>query len=222
MHTITEQISGFHWETERVPSRILQISLSSNAHPLGYYNRGNVYLEDGNNDAAIADFSAAIEIMNGLTNQYDQRAHAMSYNNRGNAYAAQGKFKEALNDYDRSLKILPNTYEALTSRGSARQSVSDYRGAVEDYTAALKIFPDNDLILMNRAGANESYDLQAALSDYTTILKKDPKNAAAYLRRVLTYYELKNKDAARADLKQAFALDASLRSEYGEFLDLLN
>ena len=55
-----------------------------------YYNKGNDYASKGQWDAAIQNYSKAIEL-----NPKD----AETYNNRGNAYAEMGQLRLAINDF---------------------------------------------------------------------------------------------------------------------------
>jgi len=66
--------------------------------------RGVTYMRQGNNiDAAIADFSKAIELVPDWASAYEVR---------GSAYVEQKKYKEALADYRANLKLL----EALPNK----------------------------------------------------------------------------------------------------------
>ncbi len=190
----------------------------SQGHPLSYYNRGNLYKDLERHNEAIADYSKAIDILNGLTDKYDKRAHAMSYNNRGNILAAKGDHKAALSDYERSLQIIPNSFEALTGRGAAKQNLGEYAAAVADYTRALEAAPENALIIYNRATANEQINKVAAVADYTAVIASEPENAEAIARRGVMLIDLKRKTEAASDLRKAFSLDPSLKAEYGRFL----
>jgi tetratricopeptide (TPR) repeat protein len=166
-------------------------------------------------DAAIADFSKAIEIFSGITHgEYDKKAHAMSYNNRGNALMSKNKAKDALADYEMSLTIIPGSLEALTGRGTAKQVLEDYRGAVADYSKALEIAPKSAIVLMNRAGALEQIDKTAAVNDYTRVIELQPENAQAYAARGVALLQLGKKPAAVADLRKALQMDPSLRADY--------
>ena len=72
-----------------------------------YYNRGNVYGEQGNFDQAIADYDRAIELDPSL---------GTAYNNRGKFYSDQGNFDQAIADYDRAIELDPNHTMAYNNR----------------------------------------------------------------------------------------------------------
>ena len=61
-----------------------------------YFNRGTARYGKGDLDAAIADFTKAIEFNPQV---------AMSYANRGMAKLEQGKYAEAQQDFDTAIKL---------------------------------------------------------------------------------------------------------------------
>lgn len=95
-----------------------------------YCDRGLVCAFKGDLDAAIADFTAAIEI---------NPRRAASYLYRGNAYAIKGDHQQAIADYDAAIGIDPELAEAYLSRGDAHTAVQAYDQAMADYGQALKI-----------------------------------------------------------------------------------
>jgi Tfp pilus assembly protein PilF len=94
---------------------------------LAYVNRGIAYMEKGQHDLAIRDFSKTIEI---------DPSYIEAYLNRGITYLVQGQYDLAIRDYTRALEIDPrnaNTYVhrclAYSSLGLDEQAIKDYRTA---------------------------------------------------------------------------------------------
>ena len=72
-----------------------------------YYNQGVACLEKGENDAAISDFTKAIEKNPG---------YAMAYFYRGRAYLGKGEHDQALSDLDKAIELNPQLAVAYGER----------------------------------------------------------------------------------------------------------
>ena len=95
------------------------------AQAAAYYERGNVQLDAGANDAAIADYGKAIMLDPG-----DARA----FNNRALAYVALGQLVQALADYAAAIKLDPGYLRAYVNRLRllmARQLSDGRRGQIK-------------------------------------------------------------------------------------------
>ena len=64
-----------------------------------YNNRGNDYLDNGDYDRAIADYTQAIRL---------DPNDAWAYNNRGSAYYNKGDWDRAIADFTQAVRIDPN------------------------------------------------------------------------------------------------------------------
>jgi tetratricopeptide (TPR) repeat protein len=80
-----------------------------------YFTRGLAHAERGDLEAAIADFSKAIDL--------DPKA-AAAYNNRGTAYADKGNFSAALADFFRAIELNPKNAAAYYLRGLVHARVA--------------------------------------------------------------------------------------------------
>ena len=77
-----------------------------------YFQRGIAHGELGNYDAAIADYTKAIEISPNLS---------QAYNNRGNAYDDLKNYDAAISDFTKAIEINPNLSVAYGNRELARK-----------------------------------------------------------------------------------------------------
>ena len=82
-----------------------------------YYNGGVARLEKGENDAAISDFTKAIEMRPGFANAYFYR---------GRAYLHKGENDQALSDLDKAIEIDPGLAVAYGERAIIYFIKKDY------------------------------------------------------------------------------------------------
>ena len=97
-----------------------------------YFERGVARERAGDDAAAEADYSAALE-------QDPQLARA--WNNRAAVRARGGRLGEALADWDRCLALEPDAVRPLLNRALARQETGDFGGALADAAAAGDLAP---------------------------------------------------------------------------------
>lgn len=109
--------------------------------PLVYNNRGTFQLQQGRTDAAIVDFTKALEL---------EPTFAMAALNRGFAHAQRLDWFEAENDYLLTLQTDPNQILALKMLGTARAAQGKLQPAIEAHTQALKLNPQDAEIYSGR------------------------------------------------------------------------
>jgi tetratricopeptide (TPR) repeat protein len=149
---------------------------------MGYYARGNVYIERNDNDCAIADYTEAIR----LDHQF-----AMAYYNRGNAYSNKRDYDRAIADYTEAIRLDPQNAFAYYNRGNAYSDKMDYDRAIADYTEAIRLNPQYAMAYYN-CGLAYIYkgDYDRALPDLETALRINPnvpnaRNNLAIVQRAL-------------------------------------
>ncbi len=97
-------------------------------------NRGAIYLNRREGEAALADFDAVI-----ATDSDNAEAHV----NRGAALIMAGRPGPAVAAITEALTLgVRDPHKAYYNRGAAREALGDLRGAYEDYSTALEIQPD--------------------------------------------------------------------------------
>ncbi|HEY9298260.1 MAG TPA: tetratricopeptide repeat protein [Phormidium sp.] len=95
-----------------------------------YNNRGFIYYQSGELDAALADYNKAIQLNPDL---------AAAYNNRANYYAAKKQLTKAIADYDRAIDLNPLHVRALINRGITFRDLKLYDRALENFDFALRL-----------------------------------------------------------------------------------
>lgn len=103
-----------------------------------YSNRGNVFLEQGRDDLALADYNQAIAI--------NPKA-AKAYSNRGRIYAQHGQYDKAIEDFSRAIALDTALPEALINRALAHQAKNDIPSARRDALEAKRLgakLPEED------------------------------------------------------------------------------
>jgi tetratricopeptide (TPR) repeat protein len=150
-----------------------------------YHLRATIYSRIGNNLAAIANETKNIELLESEINPNFESAAILylipAYSQRGKYYQAIGKMSEAQADWNKALSFdLPK---------------------VDNRDLKLAVY-------MERSWINQNLERYAdAIVDLDTVLKLDPKNAAAYRDRGSAKTRLNRYSEALADLSAAIALD---------------
>lgn len=143
--------------------------------------KGEVALEEGRYDEAIADFTAAIK-----ANGKDP----LAYLHRANAYRAKGgeeSLRLALADYNAVLTRDPNNWRAYFDRGEALVDLGRYSEAVNDFSEVIELQPNRPDGYLGRAQAYRQHiDQLTALAsadektgEQHRLGSKTPEEAAA-------------------------------------------
>jgi tetratricopeptide (TPR) repeat protein len=184
------------------PSLTPSPTMTANQH----YQRGRSLADSGNYQAAVADYTRAIEL--------DPNDEVI-VNSRGVAYYNLEEYDLALADYNRAIELDPNYVNAHNNRGIIYRNLEEYDLALADYTRAIELDPNHVLAYVNRGNVYkdlEEYDL--ALADYNRAIELDPNYASAYNNRGDAYYKLGNYQAAFADFNRAIELDPNYATAY--------
>ncbi len=113
---------------------------TKNAHV--WNELGNVYLNAGSHDDAIASYSKAIEL---------DRLFAWPYSNLALAYVQKGRFAEAILLYQRAIELFTSDKDkAITWNrlGSVYRRIHDYDNAIAAYQTADELDPENTTIFL--------------------------------------------------------------------------
>jgi len=97
-----------------------------------YLDRGRTYLQQDDNDRAIADFTRAIEL---------DPEGANAYNHRGVAYTSKLDFDSAIADFDKAIQFDPLLRNAHYNRGRAFSGKGDEARARADFAIEEQLFP---------------------------------------------------------------------------------
>ncbi|MDR2432010.1 MAG: tetratricopeptide repeat protein [Candidatus Margulisbacteria bacterium] len=165
---------------------------------------------------ALEDMRKAIEL---------DPANAEYYFMSGNIKNNLGNYSEAIADIDKALELNPGFAAAYTSRARNKGALGDYAGALADCARAKELLePTNtqrmaQLYEVTAATKGLMGDDYGALADYTSIIKLDPSNAAAYYHRAVAKSQIKDYSGVLEDVHKALDFIASGRLSQLEVLD---
>jgi tetratricopeptide (TPR) repeat protein len=141
---------------------------------LEHFNKAERLYNAQKYEAAITEYSKAIEIDNEYINAYLRRAFC---------YNVAGKYEEAIKDYDKIIELQPNNIYALNSRGSAKNKLKKYDEAIKDFNKVLSIDPKNQEAYNNRGWAYEGLGRhKEACADWKKSKKLGNSEAALILK----------------------------------------
>ena len=163
--------------------------------------RANLYLQLGNKEKALVDYS---DVLDWKTDE--QEALFM----RAYIYTEQRLYKKARADYEALLKLNPAHEEARIGLVLLNEKDNRPREAMDQINAMIAAAPDHAILYAIRAGLEQTRKLyEAAEEDFTKAIELDPENMDYLLNRAAFYIETKRKKEARADLDRALELGAN-------------
>ncbi|HWB63957.1 MAG TPA: tetratricopeptide repeat protein, partial [Chitinophagales bacterium] len=127
-------------------------------NPLGYFNRGIYYQQNGLVDSAIADYSRALNIKHDFMEAYEKR---------GICYAGEKNWNAALADFTSALNLDPSKSPAhYMNIGNIYKELGKNDSAIVMYGLAIQVNSGVPGFYMNRSGAYfNTGDYQSALKD---------------------------------------------------------
>ena len=134
--------------------------------------KGVLLTQQGNYDAALAEFRLALRIMPDL-----DRAHL----GLGAALQGKGDLDGAITEYRTVLARHPNDPDAHNNLGSALQQKGDVAAAISEYRTALHYHPDDALTHFNLGTAlSTKGQVEEAIKEYRTAIRLYPDLLQAY------------------------------------------
>ena len=165
-----------------------------------FFKLGVKEIQKGSYQAAIDNFSLAIQI---------QSDFSAAYSDRCLAYIQIQDYHQAIVDCTQALNLVPDNVEAYLNRGLAKYRQGNYLDAIADYNQVIALKPDNFRAYYNRGIAlAEDGNYPQAIIDYNLALTKIPSTntlqlADIYNDRGLAHFELQNLEAAMNDFHLA-------------------
>ena len=158
-----------------------------------FVERGNVYLNRGKYDEAIADFTSALKV---------DPKNLWALADRGIAYVSKGELDAGEKDLTVVAAQDPDNAVMFRARGLIAESRNDCEKAIDYYTRSLSTDAGNEFALSHRAQCEvdlSKYD--AALDDTAAILKTNPSSSEIRVLRANIYMRQGKHDrvAAEAD-----------------------
>jgi FOG: TPR repeat len=195
-------------------------------------NRGVAYQTAGENEKAIADFSAALALKPDAWT-YFQRAYsevqldkidaaiedytksialdngdAETFSNRAILYNGQGKYDLAIADLNKAITLETDNCDYYNERGRAYRLSGQYDRAIADLTKSISLKPDNALPHYNLGAAySDKRQLDRALAEYTKAIEIDPDYYYSYWDRAAIYENNGQWDLALKDFDKAIAIE---------------
>ena len=194
--------------------------------------RGNLRAARGEQDAALADYGAALKLEPAFSRAYFQRALM---------YVAREQMTTALADYRQTVRLAPQSPDVYKTWGRAEDKASrgaavdrlealleqskpearsrsqqgtvfhkagDLDKAIAEYDQALELYPRYTEIYYNRGLAyRQKGEMDKAIHDYTQAIELDPKYIPAYSNRAFAYFKKNDLDRALADYDKILQLD---------------
>jgi len=158
-----------------------------------HLEQGYMHYCDKCYDLAVAEYTDALK--------FDPN-DASTYLKRGDAYSNKGDTDSAIADYSEAIRLDPKFAEAYYNRAKAYAKTGETNKAITDHTEAIKL----DVHLEGKyLDDKDATDLDIALT--TDIIRCDPDNKDAYLRRGKRYLDKGEIDSAIADYTAALRLD---------------
>jgi len=177
-------------------------SFASDQKALAYKYRGDVRLQAGAVQLAIADFNESI-----LLKKEDARTFA----DRGSARFIGGDRAGSIADYSEAIRLSPAIAEFYIERGHVNLVADKTDDAIRDLTEAVRLDRNNSDALNRRGLAYfKKGDLTRAKEHYSAAIKLDPLVAVYYANRGYVYRAEHRKKDAIADFEHALLLDPSL------------
>ena len=157
-------------------------------NPVGYRQRGVIYLQRESYEKALLDFHKLIELT-------PNEPESLTY--RGLIYFFLGNYNEALLDHNKAIQIAPNISYLYNNRGLAQL---DPNKAVADFTRALQLDPNNVQAAHNRGLLNTDLkNFQEALKDFDWVASSRFYDLQAIIHWGCAYQNLgRHQDAIRA------------------------
>lgn len=97
-----------------------------------YYNRGKTYLDSGEYQQAIDEFTKVVELI---------PYYANAYFTRGLAYYKLDEHQKAIEDYTKAIELNPKYANAYLNRGVAYLISNEYQKAIDDFTKSIELVP---------------------------------------------------------------------------------
>jgi tetratricopeptide (TPR) repeat protein len=117
-------------------------------------SRGVAYDNKGQTDAAIADFTAALELKPDFGD---------AYIDRGLSWTKKHEYDRAIAEFTQASNVDPaHAFIALNDRGNAYDEKGDFEKAIADYSGSIRLRPDYATAYYNRANSHNALEPAAA------------------------------------------------------------
>jgi tetratricopeptide (TPR) repeat protein len=193
-------------ETDHALAHLIAYPHLTHAHPFACYLAGLIYVNTGNDTAALPFFDRALALNARYAEALEGRARIMQRLER---------FTEAIATYSALLRLKPADAETLYNLGTAYEGAGQKGDALLSYKRALELSPSHSPALA--AKALLLYDdgrVEEALETLRASLAADPSNVTAWYNSGAILAGLGN----HAEASQCFGSALRLVPAYGKAL----
>ena len=177
----------------------------------GWYNRGKAYGLLGDDRAALADYTRAIEL---------KPNYSLAYNNRGIIYGESGRSEAARADFSKVIDLDPGHVKAYFNRGVIYSDLGQHVLAVRDFTTALNLEAFYLSAFCARAVAYAQLgENERAMEDCARAIRLNVKIPSVYASRAHVYFLNNELDMAWDDVRQCRSLGGDVPPELMEELN---
>ena len=163
-----------------------------------HVNYGNVLLEKGSMDEAVAQFQKALQI---------KPDYAEAHYNLGNALLQEGNVDEAVAQFQKALQLKPDYAAASLNLGNAFIQKAKMEEAIVQFRRALQIKPDYAEARLNLGNAFiQKGNVDEAIVQFQKALQIRPDYAKARLNLGNAFLQKKNADQAIACFQKALQI----------------
>ncbi len=170
-----------------------------------YSSRGLAYQFIGENDQAIADFTAALEL---------RPDHVETLVRRGQTYAKLGDHQAAIDDFRKVIHVDESNHWARFCRALSRAATGDTSKALQDVVKAIKMSPRHPRYHVLHAELLQKSDAVRKRGDWTKVVKAydrairiDSADAITHQRRAAAHAHSGQVLEAIHDFTRALELD---------------
>ncbi len=195
--------------------------------------RGNVYVNQGNNRAAIDEFSHVIELtaeivdLDGLDfagSEAKGHVYELAIEGVGNAHCGRavcrsrtGDIDGALDDFSAAMKLMPRNANFYCLRAISYAEMGERAKAMQDLRIATEIDGKSANPLFVRAICHfNGGEFEKVLQDSCRAIELNPNWAEAYCMRGVSLMHLGDYKKAISDLEKAIELEAENHLVYSE------
>jgi len=175
-----------------------------------YFNRGLANDRYGDIDAAISDYTSAIQKAAAANRQPDFKLYYV----RGYDYVLKKEYGPAQADLLKVVELNPQYVSAYEQLGIVFSASEQYDKAIENYSRAIELEPKAETYFSRGVTFYFNKQDDAAIKDFTTCIEMNPKLAAPYYSRGAIYSVGGENDKALADLNKALELDPNYAWAY--------
>jgi tetratricopeptide (TPR) repeat protein len=169
----------------------------------GYYDRALVESDVGRYAAALDDFAAVANAASSYPSYYYYRGYVHFENN---------DYDQAIADLTTASLTMGQDASVYYRRAKAFDAKGDRESAMADFSAAIRLKPEPEMLdSAYRWRGTEAFGLKRydeAIADFSALMKLNPSDADATMRRANAYYAQGRYAATVADTSQVIHVNA--------------